>query len=102
MILRAPIVLPMIGPPISDGAVALNAGLIAAVGRVDEIRKVHAGPVRDLGQVVLLPGLINAHCHLDYTGMRGQTPFQSTFIDWILRLVELKRTRTNDDYTRAA
>jgi cytosine/adenosine deaminase-related metal-dependent hydrolase len=28
--------------------------------------------VLDLGEVVLLPGLVNAHCHLDYTDMAGQ------------------------------
>ena len=30
--------------------------------------------VVDLGEQVLLPGLINAHCHLDYTALRGAIP----------------------------
>ena len=37
----------------------------------------------DLGEQALLPGLINAHCHLDYTCLRGKIPPQKSFTDWI-------------------
>ena len=40
-------------------------------------------PVVDLGEQALLPGLINAHCHLDYTCLRGKIPRQKSFTDWI-------------------
>jgi aminodeoxyfutalosine deaminase len=39
--------------------------------------------VVDLGEQALLPGLINAHCHLDYTCLRGKIPRQKSFTDWI-------------------
>ena len=39
--------------------------------------------VFDLGEVILLPGLVNAHCHLDYTDMAGELPPPKTFTDWI-------------------
>ena len=59
-ILRARIVLPVSQSPIEDGAVAVEGDSIVAVGKTEEIRKSHAGEVRDLGDVVLSPGLINA------------------------------------------
>ena len=40
----------------------------------------------DLGAAILLPGLINAHCHLDYTGMTGLPPPRN-FPDWIKSLL---------------
>ena len=71
MILRAQIVVPLDGPPIADGAVVVHGSEITAVGPAGEILA-DAGDqeVRDLGEMALLPGLINAHCHLDYTVLR--------------------------------
>ena len=59
--LRARWVVPVDGTPISGGVVTVADGLIADVGsRAD-------GPVDDLGDVVLLPGLVNAHTHLEFS-----------------------------------
>jgi cytosine/adenosine deaminase-related metal-dependent hydrolase len=44
----------------------------------------------DLGDAVLLPGLVNAHCHLDYTDMAGQFPPQKSFTDWIKLITTAK------------
>jgi cytosine/adenosine deaminase-related metal-dependent hydrolase len=38
---------------------------------------------QDLGEVILLPGLVNAHCHLDYTSLAGQLAPPASFTDWI-------------------
>src|SRR5262249_25503579 len=56
---------------------------IVDVGRFDDIKTYNAGNTVDLGEQVLLPGLINAHCHLDYTCLRGKIPPQDSFTDWI-------------------
>ena len=53
------------------------------VGRFDDIRTRNPGDTVDLGEQALLPGLINAHCHLDYTCLRGKIPRQKSFADWI-------------------
>jgi cytosine/adenosine deaminase-related metal-dependent hydrolase len=50
----------------------------------------HAGATQDLGEVVLLPGLVNAHCHLDYTSMAGQFPPPKLFTDWIKLITTTK------------
>ena len=52
----------------------------------------------DLGEQVLLPGLINAHCHLDYTMMRGAIARPKRFAAWVQRINALKRSLDNEDY----
>src|SRR5947208_3017256 len=59
MILRSRIVLPVSQPPIEDGAVAISGRRIAWVGRWAELPSSLAGEVRDLGEAIILPGLIN-------------------------------------------
>jgi cytosine/adenosine deaminase-related metal-dependent hydrolase len=89
MILRARIVLPLGQPPIEDGAVSIIGNRITAVGRWSELPSARADTV-DLGETILLPGLINAHCHLDYTGLAGHIPPPKSFTDWIKAMVALK------------
>src|SRR6266571_976086 len=79
MIVRARTVVTMDGPPIENGAVAVSGNRIVDVGRFDDIKTRNAGNTVDLGEQVLLPGLINAHCHLDYTCLRGKNLSQSGF-----------------------
>jgi cytosine/adenosine deaminase-related metal-dependent hydrolase len=90
MILRARVVLPVSGPPIEDGAVAIARSRITRVGRWSEFSRPRRNKVVDLGDAVLLPGLVNAHCHLDYTDMAGQFPPQKAFTDWIKLITTAK------------
>lgn len=85
-------------PPIDDGAVRISQNRITALGRWKEIRTLSDRSVDDLGDVILMPGLINSHCHLDYTDMRGQIPKPTTFPDWIKSLLALKSQWTFSDY----
>jgi len=101
MILRARYVLPMDQPPIDDGAVAINGDTIVAVGKSAEIRAAHTGDVRDLGERVLAPGLINAHCHLDYTRLRGEVEWRGSFTEWLLQLVAAKQLHPDKEYVGA-
>src|SRR6266436_5341081 len=101
MILRARYVLPMDQPPIEDGAVAIEGDTIVAVGKTAEIRAAHTGEVLDLGERVLAPGLINAHCHLDYTALRGEVEWHGSFTAWILQLVAAKQLHPEKEYVGA-
>ncbi|GAT33869.1 cytosine/adenosine deaminase [Terrimicrobium sacchariphilum] len=96
--LRARFVLPISQPPIEDGAVQIHQGRIVAVGEWKDLR---CDDAEDLGERVLMPGLINAHCHLDYSGMRNAILQPSSFSNWVRRLNELKRTVSDDDYLDA-
>lgn len=55
----------------------------------------------DLQDSILMPGLVNAHCHLDYTAMKGRLPASGGFADWIKTMVELKRSWSQEDFTRS-
>lgn len=80
-------VVPVCRPPIEYGTVAVEGERIAFVGSRAEAP---AGVDADLGHTVLLPGLVNAHTHLELTALRG-------FLDgldfprWLATLVAAKR-----------
>ena len=98
MIIRARIVVTMHGAPIENGAVATSGNRIVDVGRFDDIKTRNAGNAVDLGEQALLPGLINAHCHLDYTCLRGKIPPQKSFTDWIWAINAEKSELSPKDY----
>src|SRR5947209_10764052 len=99
MIVRARVVITMVSSPIENGAIAVNGEHIADVGPFSELRRSHpADDILDLGEQALLPGLINAHCHLDYTCLRGKIPPQKTFTDWIRAINAAKAKLSPKDY----
>jgi 5-methylthioadenosine/S-adenosylhomocysteine deaminase len=83
---RARWVLPITSPPIENGCVTVEQGRISHVG--DEPPAGVA--VLELGDAVLMPGLVNTHCHLELTVMRGFLE-DLDFRRWILRLTSAKR-----------
>src|SRR6266478_1048648 len=86
MILKARVVVPMDGPPIEHGAVVVDDNAIVAVGKAEEeVRWMDEGEVVELGDVALLPGLINAHCHLDYSTLRYSLSPSKSFASWVKR-----------------
>ena len=99
MIIRARTVVTMDGPPIENGAVAISGNQIVDVGKFPEVSARHPGKkIVDLGEQALLPGLINAHCHLDYTCLRGKIPPQKSFADWIRAINAEKAKLSREDY----
>ena len=77
----------MSGPPIPDAGVILQAGRIAAVGSIQSLKKSWPdATVHDAGNAVVLPGLVNAHTHLELSlTQRGNPP--GRFVDWIIGLM---------------
>src|SRR5687767_10542724 len=98
MILRSRIVLPVSAPPIEDGAIVVLGKTISAVGRWDDLKHHVTGDVHHFGDAILLPGLINAHCHLDYTNMAGMITPTNRFADWIKAMLALKAEWSYSDY----
>ena len=101
MLLRSRTVLPISRPRIDDGAVRIDGDRITAVGAWRELAPHHTGEVTDLGDAILLPGLINAHCHLDYTDMAGLIPPPKIFSDWIKSIVALKANWSYTDFAES-
>ena len=87
---RAHWVVPVSSPPIRDGAVAVENGLIAQVGPLEQVEQVFAPErVVDLGRAILIPGLVNVHTHLEITAMRGLLE-DLPFHEWIRTLTRMK------------
>ena len=105
MILRARTVLPVSQPPIADGALAISGNRITAVGSwknfTQHASRVPHHSILDLGEVILLPGLVNAHCHLDYTGMAGEFLPPKSFTDWIKLITTAKGGWTYSDFAQS-
>ena len=84
---RARYVFPITQPPIPNGVVTIQAGIIRQVG----IRSSVAEEI-DLGNVALLPGLINAHTHLEFSDLVSPLPRpDGTFASWIRSLIARRR-----------
>ena len=81
-----------------DGAFVVAGNLFGSVGRAADVLPHHHGEVIDLGDVIVLPGLINAHCHLEYGLLRGVILPSRNFPQWIERINALKRSLTDADY----
>ena len=102
MLLRARNLVTMDGPPAADGAVLVRGSTVEAVGRWEDLRREHSGEeVTDLGENTLLPGFINAHCHLDYSGLRHAILPPNGFAEWVGRINAVKRSLDADDYLEA-
>jgi cytosine/adenosine deaminase-related metal-dependent hydrolase len=86
--LQARVVFPVDRSPIENGIVIIDGERIVAVGT-----KADGGEVIDLGSVALLPGLVNAHTHLEFSHLQrplGRPGMR--LVDWI-RLVIAERGR---------
>ncbi len=100
-VLRARWVVPVSLPPLADGALVLRDGVVAEVGFWRDVSRHWTGPVVDLGEVAVFPGLVNAHCHLDYTGFAGQIAPTASFADWVKSITSLKGQWTREDFARS-
>jgi cytosine/adenosine deaminase-related metal-dependent hydrolase len=83
-VLSADWVLPVAGPPIRDGAVAIDGEQIAAVGTAAELG---AGTRHE--EAAIVPGFVNAHSHLEYAAYAGFGD-GLPFVPWILEHIERK------------
>lgn len=84
---RARWVLPIDRSPIEDGWVAIEEGVIRDLGQ----GRPPSGAAIDLGDAAVLPGLINAHTHLELSWMSGRIPPAPSMDVWIRGLMALRR-----------
>ena len=98
LVLRARTILPISQPAIENGAVLVSGNRIHSVVPWSQAKAHAAGRVVDLGDVVLLPGFVNAHCHLDYTEMAGLLPPPKNFTEWIHLMLEVKGQWNYSEY----
>jgi aminodeoxyfutalosine deaminase len=94
VIYRASWLLPIVAPPVRDGWVEIRSGRIVAVG---EGTRPAGSPEVGLGRVAVLPGLVNAHTHLELSWLKGRVPPAGRMSDWIRGLMQLRRDVHRDD-----
>jgi cytosine/adenosine deaminase-related metal-dependent hydrolase len=101
---RAAWIVPVARPPIRDGAIAVRDGRIVAIGIEGDVRAalgsaglLAAATSTDLGDVVVMPAVVNAHCHLELSWMRGRVPPGTSMPRWALRLMSDRRAAGGDD-----
>lgn len=87
-------VVPIAAPPIRDAWVAVDRDRIVAVGR-RSLGDLNAE--RDLGNVAIVPGVVNAHTHLELTYLQDEVPPSSEFITWIRGVVAARQQRADSN-----
>jgi aminodeoxyfutalosine deaminase len=83
-------IVPISGPPLRNGFITIDRGRIQNIG-ADGPRE--ATP---LGNVALLPALVNAHTHLELSFLRGRVPPCDNFNEWVTTLMSLRRSEAPD------
>ena len=106
-LLHARYLLPCAGAPvIEEGAVLFEGERITAVGSFPTLRH-HAATVIDYGDAVILPPLVNAHCHLELSHFPqwaiacNESTAPASFVGWIRRLIRVRRQVGIESYPAA-
>lgn len=90
-IVHADAVLPCDVDPIPDGAVVADAGgQILDIGPASDLLPRHAGAAVERVRGALLPGLVNAHVHLELSALRGRVPGGAGFVPWVEHMLAVR------------
>ena len=90
-------------PAIKGGAVAVCDGRIVAVGTLDEIRADYSCPIEEHAGLVLMPGMVNAHTHLELTHFpswkirKGLDYNPRQYVDWIVQVIKICRGLSHEE-----
>jgi len=94
--LKARYVFPVTSPPVPDGVVTIQDGRIVTVVGADS-----DAVVTDLGNAAVVPGLVNAHAHLEFSDL--DRPLGEPGIalpDWIRQVLHHRRLTRRDERRR--
>jgi cytosine/adenosine deaminase-related metal-dependent hydrolase len=90
-------ILPISEPPIRDGWLAIDRGRVVALGSAGRRVLYDGAREVDLGDVAVMPGLVNAHTHLELSYLRDEVPPASAFVTWIRGVMAARRQRPDPD-----
>ncbi|HTP67174.1 MAG TPA: amidohydrolase family protein [Geobacteraceae bacterium] len=94
---------PVTSPPVAGGAIAIEGGVITDVGPLDCLRKEYGAPVTEYPDCVIMPGLVNAHTHLELTHFpswklrKGIDYSPRTYVDWVIQVIKIRRSLTRPE-----
>lgn len=89
---------PVSQPPIENGLITIEGGRIVEFGRP----RTPLAQAIDLGDAIVIPGLINAHTHLELTTCASRAPYQGSFARWIKDLSAVSPARESIPARQAA
>lgn len=94
--IRCAHVLSMHGPAVGNGWVRIRRGKIVALG---EAARIASGGTRviDAGDAIVMPGLVNAHTHLEFSDAPAPLDAAGGLPGWIRRVVTLRRSQSADE-----
>jgi aminodeoxyfutalosine deaminase len=86
-------------------AIAIDGAVIAACGEYETLSQQYPqAEVLDVRDCVVLPGLVNAHSHLELSDLQDRVPFEGDFVEWIGGITQGRRelkTDLEDTVTKA-
>jgi cytosine/adenosine deaminase-related metal-dependent hydrolase len=95
-------VLPVVSPPLRDGALWVQDGRFVAAGSLSDLQTMIGDvEVRDLGDVILLPGLVNAHTHLSLTALAPHIPRRGPLLEWLATVTREASKMSEDEVRRS-
>jgi aminodeoxyfutalosine deaminase len=74
--------------PIDDGCLIHDGNTILDIGLFKDLIGSYTGKTSDLGEVTIVPGLINAHCHLELSKLEGKTLSGQGFVPWLQSMMK--------------
>ena len=87
-------VVPVSQRPIRDGWIGVKDGRIVALGSRPSS---DAEQTIELGEVAIVPGLVNAHTHLELSYLHDQVAPAPQLITWIRRVMAARRERPDPE-----
>ena len=94
---------PVSSPPLAGGAIAVDNGRIIDSGPLDRLRAEYSAPVREFPGCVIMPGLVNAHSHLELTHFsswklrKGIDYSPRTYVDWVIQVIKIRRSLSRQE-----
>ena len=80
-----------------------ESGRIVAAGTLAELRRTISAPVTEFPGAVIMPGLVNAHTHLELTHFsawkvrKGVDYMPRTYLDWVMQVIKIRRSLTESE-----
>jgi len=85
--------IPLESEPVPNGFLVIANGIIEFVG--NELPAKYRSAMRfNLDGFAILPGLVNSHCHLEFSDLDEPIPAGDSFPEWIRRLLEYRKTQS--------
>lgn len=95
-VLSARWVFPATAPPLADGTVTVRGERVVSVEPAGDRR-----PDTHFGNAAIIPGLVNAHTHLDLSATRGAVPPTPDFVGWLRKVIDHRHARTPESTVTA-